>query len=75
MGRTVPNKLGLGNDSLTLPQLPSRSTAAYRCGFPETPKSRFASKKGKRKRQLCIVPWSLYPYQLVFYFKFLVHFQ
>jgi hypothetical protein len=63
MGRTVSNKVGLGSNSLTLPPLPSCSIAAYRCGqercgFPEAQKFRFASKKGKRMRQLCIVPWS-----------------
>ncbi|EGW12288.1 hypothetical protein I79_012502 [Cricetulus griseus] len=83
MGTTVPNNLGPRQqwfDTSPFPPVLAVSMAAYRCGqerrgFPEALKSRFASKNGKEERQLCIVPWSLYPYQLTFYFKFLVHFQ
>lgn len=83
MGTTVPNNLGPRQQWLdTSPFHPVPSSVhgclqvwAGKVWLSRSPEVQICLNKGKKERQLCIVPQSLYPYQLTFYFKFLVHFQ
>lgn len=81
MGRTASNKLGLGSNGAVNTAPTSLlfhcclQVWAAKMWLPRSPEVQICLKKGKKEEAALYCSWSLYPYQLAFYFKFLVHFQ